>query len=180
MDQSTAIEHDYSAEYFLEEENIIDNYRLKNYLRESSFPDTESPSPETTTSIPTDVQPIKSFTKKYGTIRETILAWWTGTITEIFEDECYFAAQLKDIDKGTRSILELDFDSVFNDEEDKNINLFVGAEFAFFVLTKHGSGRPETSSGIEFNSPHVWRKEDFNKVQEKFTQIFPEDPPLQF
>lgn len=111
--------------------------------------------------------------------RETIREWWVGFVLKVHWKERYFEANLKDITNGIESIAEFDIDTVFEDNANIDPYLFPGAEFAFFVVIRHGRGSPETVSRVEFTSPYIWRKEDNKKVKELFSELFPDDPPLQ-
>ena len=110
--------------------------------------------------------------------RETIREWWVGHVLKVHKDEGYFVAHLKDI-KGKESIAEFNIDSAFEDSADMSQYLLPGAEFAFFVVTRHGRGNPETISRIEFTSPYIWKEEDNEKVKELYKELFPDDLPLE-
>lgn len=103
---------------------------------------------------------------------ETIRQWWVGRVLEIHGDEGYFVAALKDLE-GLQSIAEFDIGPLFEDDMDVKQYLFEGAEFAFFVFTRHrGRGSPETVSRVEFSSPYVWREEDSKKADKLYSELF--------
>lgn len=105
---------------------------------------------------------------------ETLQEWWVGHILEIYLEEKYFTAYLRDTD-FVESIAEFDFDTVFDNDEDRSRYLFEGSEFAFFILTRHGNGSPETVSRVEFSSPYIWQEDDDKKSEELYNQLFPGD-----
>jgi len=107
--------------------------------------------------------------------RETILEWWKGKVVEIVESdhENFFIAHLVDLNNG-QSTAEFNFDA----ETKAQGKLFEGAEFAFFIVKKHGFGNPRMESRLEFNTPHIWRKEDEEATKHLFSQLFPNDDPL--
>ena len=106
---------------------------------------------------------------------ESIQAWFLGKVTEIFLDDKYFVAELKDIDTGDISVAEFDIESAFDEKADFDLQLFPGACFAFYVFTKHGMGSPQTSTGLEFTSPYIWQEEDNEKAREIYDEIFPDE-----
>ena len=118
--------------------------------------------------------------KVQGVQTETIREWFKGEVLEVHNEEKYFVARLRDL-TGPRvdSIAEFDIDLTFEDSSDIEQFLFPGAEFAFFVVTKHSLGNPVTQSSIEFTTPHIWRVEDEQKAKELFQELFPDEPPLE-
>jgi len=110
--------------------------------------------------------------------RETIREWWIGRVLKVYPEERYFKAHLNDL-KGNESIAEFNIDTALEDSSDVEYYLFPGAEFAFFVVTRHGRGSPETISRLEFTSPYIWKEEDNKKVKELYRELFPDDTPLE-
>jgi hypothetical protein len=106
---------------------------------------------------------------------ETIKEWWIGHVLEVFPEERYFSAHLRDL-KFVESVAEYDFDSAFKENEpDLDKYLFKGAEFAFFVTVQHGPGSPKTISWIEFSSPYIWKEEDNKKAESLYLSLFGKD-----
>ena len=103
------------------------------------------------------------------------LKWFLGKVTEVFWDDGYFVAELKDIDTGNISVAEFDIESAFDEKLDLNLKLFPGASFAFYVFTKHGMGSPQTSTGLEFTPPYIWQEEDNEKARELYDETFPDE-----
>jgi len=106
-----------------------------------------------------------------GVYRETIREWWYGQVVKIHAEKGYFEANLKD-QKGIEIVAEFDIDPEFKDL------VFYGAQFVFYVTTKHGRGSPQTMSQLEFTTPHVWRKHDDEHAEEIYKELFPDDAPL--
>lgn len=106
---------------------------------------------------------------------ETIKEWWIGHVLEVFPEQRYFTAHIRDL-KFVESVAEFDFDSVFpQNEPDLYKYLFNGAEFAFFVLIRHGVGSPETISRVEFSSPYIWKEGDDKKAEALYLSLFEKD-----
>ena len=105
---------------------------------------------------------------------ESIEQWWKGEVTEINKNDGYFSAILFDL-KGNTCIAEFDIKKVFDDQSDEELNLYRHSQFAFFVVTKHGKGRPTTVSGLEFSAPYIWKKNDTEVASELLSTYFPED-----
>jgi hypothetical protein len=108
-----------------------------------------------------------------GLPRESIRAWFIGQVTRICPDEGYFEATLKDPEKGVE--IKTDFNI---EEEYKEQYLGPGAQFIFYIATKHGRGSPTTKYGLEFITPYIWREEDNKRAKEYYVELFPDGPPL--
>jgi hypothetical protein len=107
-------------------------------------------------------------------LNETIREWWVGEVLEVHSKDRYFSARLRDLKKN-ESIAEFDFDAAFDNDMEMEQCLFPGAEFAFYVVTRHGQGSPETVSSLEFTSPYVWREGDDSKVEKLYSILFSEE-----
>ncbi len=105
---------------------------------------------------------------------ETIKEWWIGHVLEVYPEQRYFSAHLRDLN-FVESIAEFDYDSVFENDAEVDNYLFKGAEFAFFVMIRHGRGSPETVSRVEFSSPYIWKEEDAEKAELLYYSIFGKD-----
>jgi hypothetical protein len=116
--------------------------------------------------------------KSKTAITETIREWWIGKVLEVHREEGYFVASLRDRN-GIENIAEFDIESAFENDADVEYYLFSGSSFAFSVFTRHGIGAPETTSKIEFTTPHIWSEGDDLKLKELFSQLFPNDQPLE-
>ena len=114
----------------------------------------------------------KKSNQSYIRKTETINEWWIGKVSAINYDQRYFTASLKNI-KGQEFIAEFDFSSTFDDEYEINEFLHLGMEFAFYVLTEHGDGRPRTISKIEFSTPYIWSESDDVNVDAIYNDLFP-------
>lgn len=106
-----------------------------------------------------------------GVYRETIREWWYGQVVRIHPEKGYFEANLRD-QKGIEMVAEFDIDPGYKDL------VFCGAQFVFYVTTKHGRGSPQTISQLEFTTPHIWRKQDAEYAKEIYKELFPDDAPL--
>lgn len=122
-----------------------------------------------------DVTPkYRQKTNRIASESETIKEWWVGRVLEIFPEQRYFTAHLRDL-KFVESIADFDFDSAFNDDIEVNTYLFEGSEFAFFILIRHGQGSPQTISRLEFSSPYLWQENDSKKADKLYRELFPGD-----
>jgi len=119
---------------------------------------------------------ISNITKHENFYKETesIEQWWRGEVTEIQKDKGYFSACLIDLNRNT-CIAEFDIDKVFDEQADIDLNLYIHAKFAFYVVNKHGKGRPRTESGLEFSTPYIWKKKDNEAALTLMNEYFPED-----
>lgn len=116
-----------------------------------------------------------SFARRRTGNTEKIVEWWIGSVEEVYLNQGYFVARLLDFKRQIESIAEFDFADVLEDSTEANIYIYPGAEFAFSILTKHGSGSPTTEVILEFNTPHIWQVEDFKKAEEIYEELFPDD-----
>lgn len=163
------------------DENLLDFYQRRSPIYPAVNPNVETDLPVEEPSHYTDRPQIVSTEKKNipkyeGFIKESesIEQWWKGEITEIEKDKGYFSAYLTDLNKNT-CIAEFDIDKVFEGQEDIDLNLYPHATFAFYVVNKHGKGRPRTESGLEFSAPYIWKNKDNEVASTLLNKYFPED-----
>lgn len=106
--------------------------------------------------------------------RETIMAWWAGTVLEFSLAEQLFTAELTGND-GVIIRADFDFEDVFENDEDRAMHMFEGARFTFHIVKKHSAfGPPSTVSQIEFTPPYIWTEDDSAKMQQTVEDLFPE------
>ena len=175
MDTSTAekiIETNYDIKYSKYLRKVL-NDEQKNV--DESIVDTNSITDVSSHNNSVSIEAFPKPPKNRIIYTESIHSWFIGKVTEVFRDDGYFVAKLRDIDTGIISVAEFDIESAFDDENDVNLKLFPGASFAFYVFTKHGMGSPLTSTGLEFNSPHIWQEKDNEKLKEIYDETFPEE-----
>ncbi len=106
--------------------------------------------------------------------RETIMAWWAGTVLEFSLEEQLFTAELTG-DDGVIIRADFDFEDVFENDEDQAMHLFEGARFTFHIVKKHSAfGPPSTVSQIAFTPPYIWTEDDAARMQKTVEELFPE------
>ncbi|MBF0345255.1 MAG: hypothetical protein HQL06_13630 [Nitrospirae bacterium] len=110
--------------------------------------------------------------------RETIKLWCIGTVIKIDENEGYFEASLKDIQNNIEFIAEFDIDSAFDNDDDKKLMLYPKATFIYYISQIHGYGSPEMKFKFEFKPPYIWQEDDDKKAEEKYRELFPDDPEI--
>ena len=113
-------------------------------------------------------------TKTVRPYSESIHSWFMGRVTEVSFAEQFFVGELLDIEKKKTIVIEFDIDSAFDDENEAKLKLYVGASFTFYILTKHGPGSPQTTTGIEFTSPYFWSDKDNEEVERAYHDLFRE------
>ncbi len=91
---------------------------------------------------------------------ETIREWFVGKVLEVYFEEGYFEAQLKDT-RGVESRARFDIDMVFEDRLDIEQHLFPGAKFVFSVVTKDKRVKSLTQSSMKFTNPYISRRQLF-------------------
>ena len=144
---------------FLFRTSVDDKYEIGKELQSNKFTDNR----------------LETINYQKPSITETIESWFIGSVISVDWNERYFEARLKDYKTDIESIAEFDIDSVFETEEDEEFYLYNGSKFAFSIYSKHGYGSPITVSKLEFSAPYIWKKDDKEKVDQLFKEMFPEE-----